>query len=84
MIERLLEPEFEDVSKLIWDVYGQFYDGFPIANLRPLITSPSEEVLRRGAFLANELGWKVRALTQEIAALWIVPIQAFAFMRLGL
>ena len=83
MIERLLEPEFEDVSKLIWDVYGQFYDGFPIANLRPLITSPSEEVLRRGAFLANELGWKVRALTQEIAALLDCSNSGIRFYAIG-
>lgn len=71
MIETLLDPASadEDVSKLLWDAYGHFYEGFPIENLRPLLISSSEKVLCRGAFLANELGWKARALTQEIAAL---------------
>jgi len=69
IIEKLLDPASEDVGKLIWDAYGEFYTGFPIENLRPLLVSPSERVVGRGAFLANELGWRARALTSEIAAL---------------
>ncbi|MEQ1955299.1 hypothetical protein [Mesorhizobium sp. CN2-181] len=69
MIEALLDPEAEGVGKLIWDAYSHFYKDFPIENLRPLLISSSDEVVSRGAFLANELGWRARALTPEIAVL---------------
>lgn len=72
MIEILLDAESRDASalgELIWDTYGQFYKGFPIDNLRPLLSSPSDKVLGLGTFLANELGWRARALTPELAEL---------------
>ena len=85
MIEALLDPEaeVEHVSKLIWDAYSHFYQGFPIENLRPLLTSTSEKVLCRGAFLANELGWRARALTPEIAALMDCPNPVIRFDAIG-
>ena len=85
MIETLLDPASadEDVSKLLWDAYGHFYEGFPIENLRPLLISSSEKVLCRGAFLANELGWGARALTPEIATLMDCSNAGIRFDAIG-
>ncbi|AMS40881.1 HEAT repeat domain-containing protein [Aminobacter aminovorans] len=72
MIEILLDAESRDpntLGELLWDAYGQFDKGFPIDNLRPLLSSPSEKVLGLGAFLANELGWRARAMIPELAEL---------------
>ncbi|WP_442581529.1 hypothetical protein ACSBOB_05925 [Mesorhizobium sp. ASY16-5R] len=83
MIETLLDPEVEGVSKLIWDAYSHFYKDFPIENLRPLLVATPEKVLRRGAFLANELGWRARALTPEIAALMDCSNAGIRFDAIG-
>jgi hypothetical protein len=69
IIGTLLDPSYEDDGRLIWDAYGEFYRGFPVENLKPLLTSSLDIVLSRGVFLANELGWRVSALAPELAQL---------------
>jgi hypothetical protein len=65
MIERLLDPSFDtDDGALVNDLLREFWRGYPIENLRRLFV-PS--TLGDAAFLASELGQKVRPFLREIA-----------------
>lgn len=66
MIRNLLSGKYGNYSQ---ELYGAFYKGFPIENLRPLLTSDEPEAVSTGSYLVYELGAIARPLVKEIAAL---------------
>lgn len=67
MIERLLDPSFDtDDGVIANDLLAAFWRDYPIENLRRLFVPTT---LDAAAFLASELGQKVRPLLREVAEL---------------
>jgi hypothetical protein len=52
------------------DLIGEFYtNGYPVDKLVPLLRSENDEIVRTGAFLAEELGAKATPLLPELTRL---------------
>lgn len=67
MIEKLLDPSSDsDDGVTANDLLGHFWNGYPIENLRRLLVPAG---IGAAAFLASELGQKVRPLLPEVADL---------------
>jgi HEAT repeat protein len=67
MIEKLLDPSSDsDDGATANDLLGHFWNGYPIENLRRLLVPAG---MGAAAFLASELGQKVRPLLPEVAEL---------------
>ncbi|MGX8012092.1 hypothetical protein ACVDG8_025560 [Mesorhizobium sp. ORM8.1] len=72
-MSKLLEPGYEGDGKLENDLLSQFHKGFPMENLRPLLTSSNDRTQTAAAFLASEissrLSFKMNCVVAEIADL---------------
>ena len=55
------------------DLLDQFHRGYPIENLRGLLLTHDERLLKAGIWIASELGTKCRPLCKEISALLTHP-----------
>ncbi len=51
------------------ELYGAFLRGFPLENLRRLLTSENDAAVQTAAYLVYELGWPVHPLVAEISEL---------------
>lgn len=67
MIVKLIDPDFEDDSGLANQLLSQVYRGYPVENLKRLLTTPGG--VGAFGFIVYELGQKARPLLREIAAL---------------
>jgi len=61
-----MSGEDTDFSQELW---AAFANGFPIDNLKPLLTSTDQKILGLGAYLIYELGAKARPLLDDIVPL---------------
>lgn len=68
LIERIIASGDED-GKASNDLLKEFFRGYPLENLLPLLRSEDDEVVRSGAFIAGELGEKARPLLAELVRL---------------
>ncbi|MER8819843.1 hypothetical protein NKH70_08440 [Mesorhizobium sp. M0991] len=72
-MSKLLEPGYEGDGKLANDLLSYFQKGFPIENLRPLLTSSNSYTQGTAAFLVAEirptLSFKMNCVVEEIANL---------------
>jgi hypothetical protein len=70
LTKRILEhsnaPEIGVVAN---DLLGEYHRGYPLENLRPLLSHENASVVRAGAFIASELGLKGRPLLGDISHL---------------
>jgi hypothetical protein len=73
MMSTLLEPGFEGDGELANDLLSQFNKGFPLENLRPLLTSGNLHTQATAAFLVAEisprLSFNMNCVVAEIADL---------------
>lgn len=67
MIRRAQSPDYDGTYGA--DLYSAFCSGFPIENLRPLLTSPLPRTRSLGCYLAYELGWPVHPFVPELTDL---------------
>lgn len=70
MIARMLADDNCDCSQ---QMCSAFRNGYPIENLRPLLTSPSLKTQGLGAYLAYELEWMVHPFVAELTDLLDSP-----------
>ena len=69
MIEKVLDPDFADRGSLGNDLMGEFKRGFPLENLRPLLTSTHWQAQATAAFIMTFLGFELHFLLPEIVKL---------------
>ena len=62
----VLDPEDGALAN---DLLDLFHGGFPIINLRPLLSSANDGVARTGTWLASELGERCRPVLEDICGL---------------
>jgi hypothetical protein len=67
MIRQVLSDGYK--GEFSHELYLAFYRGYPIENLRPLLTSKVPNVVALGSYLVYELGRIARPLVREIEAL---------------
>lgn len=70
IIETMIgHPEACDDGVLVNKLLRHFHRGCPIENLRPLLASEHEKVVKVGIWLASELGSRAVALVDDVARL---------------
>jgi len=67
MIERVLAGGGD--YDLLWDLIRAIRNGFPVENLRPMLTSDDERVTATAAYLAYEIGSEMRPVLNELIPL---------------
>lgn len=77
LIERIRAHPADDdvVGPVANDLLGELYAGYPVENLRPLLHSDDEAVVRTGAWLLSELAELAAPMTDELPALLSSPIR---------
>jgi len=68
LVEQILADGAGD-GKAPNELLNECFDGYPLDNLVPLLRSDSDEVVRAGAFIVEELAVKSRSLMPEIMRL---------------
>lgn len=72
-MSKLLAPGFEGDSELTFALQSEFHKGFPLENLRPLLTSDNLHTQAAAAFLTAEassrISYKMNCVVAEIADL---------------
>lgn len=72
IVSKLLEPGFEGDSELTFALQSEFHKGFPLENLRPLLTSANLFTQAAAVYLVSEsprLSYKMNCVVAEIADL---------------
>jgi hypothetical protein len=70
LTERILaNPNSPQAGVLINDLLAEYYRGYPLDNLRALLSNDSQRVVAIGAWIASELGAKGSPLLGDIARL---------------
>ena len=72
IMSKLLAPGFEGDSELTFALQSEFHKGFPLENLRPLLTSGNLYTQAAAAYLVSEsprLSYKMNCVVAEIADL---------------
>jgi hypothetical protein len=72
LLERVLNGESDD-GRLLNDLVTAFYAGYPIAELRRLLSARDEKIVSSGAWIASELGSRGRPLMVDVLALLGYP-----------
>ena len=62
-------PGSSQIDVLSNDLVKEFYRGYPLTNLRPLLRSPDPALVAAGVWIASELGEKGRPLLNDVSAL---------------
>lgn len=65
----LRQAERSQREEAAYELLTAFHRGFSIENLRQVLTSPQSEVVEIGAWLASELGAKIRPLMSDVVPL---------------
>ncbi|RWP75463.1 hypothetical protein [Mesorhizobium sp.] len=72
-MSKLLAPGFEGDSELTFALQSEFHKGFPLENLRPLLTSDNLHTQAAAAYLVAEanskMSYKMNCVVAEIAGL---------------
>ncbi|WP_455850854.1 hypothetical protein [Mesorhizobium sp. BHbdii] len=83
MMSKLLEPGYEGDSELTFALQSEFHKGFPLENLRPLLTSGNLHTQAAAAFLVAEisprLSFNMNCVVAEIANLLDSKIAGIRF-----
>ncbi|MER9147428.1 MAG: hypothetical protein E5Y06_00910 [Mesorhizobium sp.] len=73
IMRKLLAPGFEGDSELTFALQSEFHKGFPLENLRPLLTSGNLHTQAAAAYLVAEanskMSYKMNCVVAEIAGL---------------
>jgi hypothetical protein len=64
--EIIANPQSAEDGRLANALLREFHRGYPINNLRRLLSSPEVEVVKTGVFIAAELGGKARPVLPDI------------------
>ncbi|QIA22053.1 hypothetical protein [Mesorhizobium sp. AA22] len=82
-MSKLLEPGYEGDSELTFALQSEFHKGFPLENLRPLLTSGNLHTQAAAAFLVAEisprLSFNMNCVVAEIADLLDSKIAGIRF-----
>jgi hypothetical protein len=79
----MLNPRSSDYGVRANHLLREFHRGFPVENLRPLLLSPDEEIVKTGVFIASELGSKAKPLLADVVGLLKHPNKAVRFDAIG-
>ncbi|WP_206520762.1 hypothetical protein, partial [Mesorhizobium sp. M7A.F.Ca.CA.004.11.2.1] len=83
IMSKLLASGFEGNSKLTFALQSEFHKGFPLENLRPLLTSDNLHTQAAAAFLTAEassrIGYKMNCVVAEIADLLDSQVSGIRF-----
>src|SRR5438128_9103154 len=77
--EVLDDPRSSNIGILANDLLGEFHRGFPVENLRKLLSSSDEEVVKTGVFIVSELGNKAVPLLADVVRLLKHPTKMVRF-----
>jgi hypothetical protein len=81
LIERVLAHADDDdvLGPAANDLLEEVFAGYPVDNLRRLLRSDAEKVVRTGAWLLSELGELAAPLADELPALLASPLRQVRF-----
>jgi len=80
LMDRIItSPESPDAGRLTNDLLTQFHRGFPLENIRRLLSSPNQDLVGIAVWIASELGPKGKPILGDIAPLLAHPSKRIRF-----
>jgi len=83
LVQQILDKVSAEPGALANDLLSEFWRGYPIDRLRPLLRHPDTEIVETGAFLADELPGLMGPLMDDVVPLMDHPSPDVRFLMLG-